>query len=287
MLRRVLCLLLCACLSAAGWAEAPTPPKATDPEVLKGISQAEDGDYDAAIMTLEAASKRLTGDPSHLADLSQAYLYMGVAYLGKGHEAAARAKFREALKQERGLTLSTDEFPPKVIDSFEAAREDMAREATVNPSPSPAPSAGAAAPESGGGGGKTLWIVGGVALAAGGLLLATKGGSTPSPAPTITTDVYPNEVVPFGGEKDYAVTVRAPGPLTASVTWNKDGVVLGLYLFNLAHPSEVLVQGTQTGAKETTLADNVPAGSYKVAVTNNSGTGPHGNTTFTLTITHP
>ena len=32
----------------------------------------------------------LAGDSAHIRDLSQAYLYLGIAYIGKGHEAAEK-----------------------------------------------------------------------------------------------------------------------------------------------------------------------------------------------------
>src|SRR5262245_30796602 len=112
---------------------ADTKPTSSDPEVAKGISQVEDGDYDAAILTLDTAARRLAGAPSKTRELSQAYLYLGIAYVGKGHEAAARAKFREALSQIHDLTLNPDKYPPKVIDLFEAAREEAGKNTKAAP----------------------------------------------------------------------------------------------------------------------------------------------------------
>jgi len=122
VLRRTLALVLAASLSFPSLVLAQSA--ATDAEVQRGTRQVEDGDYDAAIVTLDAAARRLTADPSRARDLSQAYLYLGIAYIGKGHEAAAKAKFREAVAQIKDLTLSPDKFPPKVIDLFEAARAE-------------------------------------------------------------------------------------------------------------------------------------------------------------------
>jgi hypothetical protein len=144
---------------AAGLAGAQQP--ATDPEVVKGVKQVEDGEYDAAILTLDNAARRLAADPTKSKDLSQAYLYLGVAYVGKGHEAAAKAKFREAVKQLKDLSLSPDKFPPRVIDLFESAREEAAKTAGATPAPARA--------EGGkGGGSKTPLIIGGAAVVAGG-----------------------------------------------------------------------------------------------------------------------
>src|SRR3954470_10024789 len=122
VLRQPLAVALIASLCAAPFAAAQSP--AVDTDLARGIRQVEDGDYDPAIFTLDAAAQRLKGDPARVRDLSQAYLYLGIAYIGKGHEAAAKAKFREAVAQIKDLTLSPDKFPPKVIDLLEAAREE-------------------------------------------------------------------------------------------------------------------------------------------------------------------
>src|SRR5512132_415536 len=106
---------------------AQTAP--TDAEVQKGIREVENGDYDTAILTLDTAARRIAKDPARAGDLSQAYIYLGLSYVAKGREAAARAQFREALLRARDLTLSPEKFPPQVIDLFEATRQDLRREA--------------------------------------------------------------------------------------------------------------------------------------------------------------
>ena len=126
MLRTTLRLVL-ASLLVAGPSNVIAQPPPGDAEVLDGMKQVDDGDYDRAILTLDNAARRLAGDSAKVSDLSQAYLYLGIAYIGKGHEAAARAKFREALQQIKDLTLSPEKFPPKVIDAFEAAKLEAAR----------------------------------------------------------------------------------------------------------------------------------------------------------------
>ena len=157
---------------------SPVPAPAQtglDPEVAKGMALVDDGDYDAAILTLDGAARRLATDAKKTNDLSQAYLYLGIAYMGKGHEAAAKAKFKEAVAQIKDLTLSPDKFPPKVIDAFEAAKAE-AGQAKAAAAASPA----AAAPEKKkGGGGKAILIIGGVAAAAG-VAVAAGGGDRKS-----------------------------------------------------------------------------------------------------------
>lgn len=165
-MRRAMAVCLALALANPLGAQGPT----SDPDVALGIQQVEEGDYDAAILTLDNAARRLSADPARSRELSAAYLYLGVAYVGKGHEAAARAKFREAVRQLRDLTLSPEKFPPKVIDLFEAAREDVAR-APVAPPPA---AASTPAPEKKGGSNKVLIFGALGAAAAGGAVLALK-----------------------------------------------------------------------------------------------------------------
>ena len=117
------------------------------------------------------------------------------------------------------------------------------------------------------------------------------GGGTSSPAgPSssgLSTTAFRNEVVKFGGGRDFLVDVRGSGTLTARVDWVQDGVPLGMYAVNHASPGQVLTDGRETGAKQLTLSLPVSAGTYRIAVTNSSGSGPAVDTTFTLTVTHP
>jgi tetratricopeptide (TPR) repeat protein len=152
-------------------------PATVDPDVAKGIRQVDEGDYDAAIVTLDAAARRLAVDKTKVRDLSQAYLYLGIAYVGKGHEAAAKAKFREAVGQIKDLSLSADRYPPKVIDLFEAAKEEANRGPAASARKPAAPQAAPETTSGGGGGGggkKILLIGGGLAVAGAGTYFATK-----------------------------------------------------------------------------------------------------------------
>jgi hypothetical protein len=152
---------------------SPSFAQVTDPEVVKGIKQVEDGDYDGAILTLDNAARRLASNPAKFRDLSQAYLYLGISYAGKGHAAAVKAKFREALGQTKDLSLSPEKFPPKVINLFEAAKQERTQ--------APAPEA---AKKGAGGSHKGLFIGLGVAAAAGvGIAVAAGGKSTASGLP--------------------------------------------------------------------------------------------------------
>src|SRR4029078_12598678 len=92
------------------WSQAP----AGDPEVAKGIRQVDEGDYDAAILTLDAATRQMATAKKHGKELGQSYLYLGIAYLAKGHEYTAGARFRDALGQDRTMTLTPDKVAPRV-----------------------------------------------------------------------------------------------------------------------------------------------------------------------------
>jgi hypothetical protein len=261
-----------------------------DAEVAKGIRQIDEGDYDSAIITLDSATRRLAASAPRSADLTQAYLYLGVAYLGKGHESSAKARFRDALGQSRDLSLSPEKFAPRVIEIFEKAKDE-----TRTAAPAPAASTtGARAPEpekKGGGGKKALLILGlggaaagGVAIAAGGGGSDGGGGASPSGFEEIA---FENEQVVFGGGRDFVVNVSGSGNLLAKVQWNQPGVVLGLYIVNLANAGTVLADGNQSGSNETQLQTQVGPGSYRISVTNSTGSGPMVTTTFTLRVMKP
>jgi hypothetical protein len=118
------------------------------------------------------------------------------------------------------------------------------------------------------------------------------GGGTSSPSASgpgggLTTTAFRNEVVKFGGGRDFLVDVRGSGTLTARVDWVQDGVPLGMYIVNHATAGPVLADGRETGTKQLTLSIPVAAGTYRIAVTNSSGSGPAVDTTFTVTVTHP
>ncbi len=269
--RTLTCWLVVAAVAWRGSA-AGMDTAAADPEVAKGIQQATDGDYDGAIVTLDGATRRLAARGTSSADLAQANVYLGIAYLAKGQDAAARARFKEAIRQSKDLTLAAGRFPPKVIDAFEAARGEMAP---------PAAPAGSHR--------KTLLIAGGIVAAGGGIAVAAAtGGKSAAPAPPgVTTTTFPNQVVVFGGGKGFLVDVNGSGTLAATVSWIQDGVPLAMYVVNAADPTKVISDASKTGAKELTLSIPVAAGSYKISVTNDSGFGPHVDTTFTLTVVHP
>jgi len=291
VLRRTLALVLAASLSFPSLVLAQSA--ATDAEVQRGTRQVEDGDYDAAIVTLDAAARRLTADPSRARDLSQAYLYLGIAYIGKGHEAAAKAKFREAVAQIKDLTLSPDKFPPKVIDLFEAARAEERAQATPAPAAAPTPVPAGAGKKSGSG--KTLLIVGGLALVGGGVALAAGGGGSTGgggATPTTTTlPPAPRSTQTFSGtladqeQRGFTVTATRAGTLDAMLTWQDRSIRLSLDCQLEAPPYTQCGTSNRTSDTTAGLSATVIQTSYLIVVgnyTRRDGTEP-----FTLTVQYP
>jgi len=267
-------------------AQAPT-----DAAVAKGIKEVEDGELDAAIFTLDAAARRLSGDPARTRDLAQAYLYLGVAYLGKGQELAARTKFKEAVQQLRELRLSPDQFPPKVIDLFESARAEVAAPAA------PAPNALSGAAPAKKGGSKTPLILVGIGAVAGGIALAAKGGGGSSAPPATpvgdtrrTVGLGP-EVLANAGRREVEVTPTAAGTLDAQVSWTEPTANLILYLDDASGQAVVVSDRTLAPGRTRQITAPVTVRLYRVGVLHCGGgcQGPlsTSNATFTLQIKVP
>jgi hypothetical protein len=162
MTRALVTLLafLCAAPSGRGAQETAAPGA----DVAAGVKQVQEGDFEGAIVTLEAAAARLRGDPRSVRLLVQTDIQLGVAHVALEHTPQAVQAFAEALALDPSLRLGADRFSPKVLRTFATAREQTAKRT--------------AAP-SGGSSHRTAWLVGGgVAAAAGAVAIATRGGST-------------------------------------------------------------------------------------------------------------
>jgi hypothetical protein len=157
---------LCAWAVGVALAAGPLPLRAqsADPELVQGLRQVRDGDFEGAATTLESVVRRIASAPERSRDLVQAYVNLGVAYVALEQRDLARARFREALARDRGLKLSASEYSPKVLAVFEEARGEARR-------------AGG-----GKGGSRAPLIALGVGAAAVGVVLATRGGSETAPS---------------------------------------------------------------------------------------------------------
>lgn len=260
-----------------------TPPIA-DPDVRRGIALVDEGEYDSAILALDAAVRRLAADKGHSTrDLAEAYFYLGVAYLGKGHETSAKARFREAVQQARDMSPSPEKFPPRVIELFEKAREESRAETPAATSP------GAATVEpKKKGGSKALLVIGGVALAGGGAALALGGGggggggspTTLSGQQTFTA----SGTIVEGNSQYYTFVASRAGTMEATITWQDRSVELRLTC-QLRDPPYTECPGTYNRTTDTSarFTSSVVQNTYLVGVDNYDGrTEP-----FTITIRYP
>jgi hypothetical protein len=282
-MRTVLVLVLwslCLPVLRADRAAAPS----SDPDVRQGISQVEEGDYDGAILTLDNAARRLAAQTGKPADLSQAYLYLGIAYLGKGQEAAARARFREAIGQIKDLTLSPDKFAPKVIDAFEAAKEEASRQTAASGPTSPTTATKTSAPPEKKGGGHKGLLIGGLVVAGGaGVALAAGGGGSSGSTGT------PLQTMTFTGTlgsspQGYQIVATKSGTLTATLQW--DVAQIGLIIVCQEHdPPYTACSGVYNRTSNTTgmLTTPVTQKAYDILVEEH---GPGGEN-YTLTVTFP
>lgn len=266
--------LLAGAVAIATALSSPLPAMqaaASDTEVVKGIAEVDSGDYDAAILRLDAAARRLAGRADKRADFIQASIYLGVAYLGTGHETSTRGRFRDALALDGTLRLSPAQFSPRVIEQFEKAREEV-----------PAAAATAATARRGGGG-KTALIIGAGAAAAGGAALALGGGggggngtpatTTPSAFGTLLQQPF-SGLIP-GRNQFFDVTVRANGMLRVTLDWTSGANDLDVYLATPActntsdYPPDVCSVGARAEpptAKPEVLQAPVTAGAYRIVV---------------------
>jgi len=298
MVRRALAVAVTVALLSGAHdlgAQAPKP----DPDVAAGIQQVEEGDFDAAILTLDNAARRLAADPTRVRDLSQAYLYLGIAYVGKGHEAAAKAKFREAVSRIKDLSLSPDKFPPKVIDLFEAARDEASR---ALPDPAPAVKPAAKPQEASakkGGSGKTVLLVALGGAAAGGVALAAKGSDSSRPGTGTTTNnsssnnTTPTDnrtletftgSLPNGEQRPYRVVVQFAGLLEAQISWPDPNAECGIILQEADPPYTTVANSRATSSTSAQLLSSVTPKTYLVIASNYSGRAV---LNFTLNVKHP
>ena len=226
MLKRWLVLLI---VVALGIPQRGMGADTVDAELANGIRQAQEGDFENAVVSLDGVVRRLSGQPARAKDLARAYTYLSIAYLGLSQEQTAKAKFLEAWKTDRDMSLSPREFPPRILEFFEKAREEarLAGPGAATASPAPRPAA-VRSPEPKKKGSKTVPILIGAAVLGGvGVAVAAGGGgggggSTPSPTPqagplafrltwTTASDLDLRVVEPSGNEVSWENPSSATG----------------------------------------------------------------------------
>ncbi len=208
--------LLSLCLAASmaeGTALPQSAPQSPAPSLEQGISEFNAGDFGAAVFTLEGAIRILAVEPaSHGKELSQAYLYRGAAFVGLGQEENAKGSFAAALQYDKTLRPSPDQFPPRVLRVFEAARDGKTKSVLLPPS--------GAAKKAGLG---TLGILGivaaGVAIGGGAAAVAGRSGPDTTTA-TATTTVTTTSTTP-------TTVPPTPNPAPRTLTLAVGGGTLG------------------------------------------------------------
>jgi tetratricopeptide (TPR) repeat protein len=274
-----LSLFLAVALSGAP--EVTRGQPTSDPEVAKGVKQVEEGDYETAIFTLDAATRRLAAQRTSSKDLGQAYLYLGIAYVAKGHETLAKAKFREALAQTKDLAVNLDKFPPKVLELIEEARHDAATQA---------------APKKGRSKTGLILLGAGGAAAAGIAVASSGGGQSTAPAGARRTEMFSGFLALDQVNPDFPIAVTGSGLLEAELTWPEAGALLHIFLFDataVRPPFNNLADTIASTSSPHRLSFNITAGNYKVGVGQRiarNGFQPPLSTsggTYTLRVTHP
>src|SRR5437764_11296859 len=89
---------------------AQEPATTAEAAVAAGVRQVEEGDFEGAVATLEAANARLRGDPGTVRLLVQADIQLAVAYVALDHTDGAVRAFTEALTLDPRLRLPTERF---------------------------------------------------------------------------------------------------------------------------------------------------------------------------------
>ncbi len=210
---------------------------AQDPGLAQGVQQVREGDFEAAVVTLEATASRLEAQAGRQGEAAQARLYLGVARVGLNDLDAAQGDFRRALRLDSALRVSEAEFSPKVVRVFEAARQEIAAQAKPEPKKSS----------------KTPFLaVGALGAAGAGIALAASGGDSAPPGGVsfanarFTSDVIlcPNGSV--SAPLPFTILVDASNGASSAVTIRSVTVQMTI-VASPEVPSEVGQSTTQPG----------------------------------------
>lgn len=152
-------------------APSPLPAQSKDPDLAAGLRQVREGDFEGAVLTLDAVTQRLAREGGRPQDLVAAYVNLAVAFVALDQRTAARQRFRRALELDPKLELGPDRYSPKVLGVFEEARREATAEAASREAKP------VAAPKAKSGGSKLpLILLGAGGVVAGAVALGTGGG---------------------------------------------------------------------------------------------------------------
>ena len=232
------------------------PGQAADPELAAGLRQVREGDFEGAVVTLDAVARRLAADKSRRPDLLEAYVSLGVALIALDQRTAAKDRFRLALALDPKLELSAARYSPKVLGAFAEARRDLTAEVAAR-----AAKEKAEAKPKGGSSKLPLILLGGAGAAAGVVVLATKGGGASGDGARFVGAAFEPPVAEcpngdFDEPMKVFIAVYAEGG-RSSTTISRVTVQLRIEESSLV-PSEV---GFASGSPATITPTSVPAGS--------------------------
>jgi putative NIF3 family GTP cyclohydrolase 1 type 2 len=236
-------IVACAAVHALGAIQdtASTPESG----VAAGARQVEEGDFEAAVATLESAIPRLRGDPARVRLLVQADIQLAVAHTALDHTAQAVQAFAEALSLDPSLHLDAARFSPKVLRALETAREQAMRR---RGSPARKSSSGR----------KAALIGGGVVVAAGATVLAVRGGGTSAPTFSGARFGTPARECPNGSDNvqlPFTILVEASNPSGDPVPINSVTTVVTIEV-SPSFPGEI---GFPSSQPSTVVPSSVPA----------------------------
>jgi tetratricopeptide (TPR) repeat protein len=276
---RALASVLVAVLGAPAVAVAQT----AEADLAAGMRQVDEGDYAQAVITLDRAARALAAQKDRTRDLGNAYLYLGIAYLGLGSETTAKARFRDALGQVRDLALSPEQFPPKVIELFEKARDESRQEPATPPAAAEAPKARKGRSKA------PLILIGAGGAAAAGIAVAASGGSADAGATdNRATETITGAVSGTCGSDtvSHRFVPTSSGTLDALLSWAERDRVLSMYLgdTNNTPSSQALAQSSPASNTSARLTAPVSNRTYWVYVSQRGG-GPC--VSYTLALTYP
>jgi hypothetical protein len=235
-----------------------SPPEAHPPTLARGIEAFRQGDYEAALLSLDTAVRELSGTPDSNSHLASAYLHLGATYAHLRQPTLARSKFVEALRADPRIAPGADEFAPAVHRIFLEARQSF----------STTQAAEKGAHRKSGKGGMILLGMGGAAAAGVAVVVTTKG-SAANTAPTASVSVAPaGQVITAVTTVTLTATANDPDGTALTYSWAlSDGAVQTgptvTHVFSSDGPHTVTL----------TVSDGVDTATATTTVTSRSLTG--------------
>lgn len=95
-----------------------------DPGLDRGIRHVEAGEWKQALVDLSDVVRRLGKDKTRAAEVAEACLYSGLAYVGLGETSPAISQFAQALMRRPQIRIPPERETRAALDAFEVARRE-------------------------------------------------------------------------------------------------------------------------------------------------------------------